>query len=197
MENMEELVCGVDEAGRGAWAGPVAAGAVILGEAIPGLADSKLLSARQRERLAQRIRGTALAWAVGLATAAEVDRMNVLKATLLAMHRALCALPVVPQRLVVDGAVACALPGHWRIHAETLVSGDLWHPCIQAGAILAKVTRDHLMAAMGVQYPAYGFGRHKGYGTMIHRQALQACGPCPQHRMTFAPVRLAQRGPVP
>ena len=194
---MEELVCGVDEAGRGAWAGPVAAGAVILGEAIPGLADSKLLSARQREHLAQRIRGTALAWAVGLATAAEVDRMNVLQATLLAMYRALCALPVVPQRLVVDGAIPCLVPVRWGIPVETLVGGDQWHPCIQAGAILAKVTRDHLMATMEVQYPAYGFSRHKGYGTEVHRLALNACGPCPQHRMTFAPVRLAQGNLLP
>lgn len=194
---MGELICGVDEAGRGAWAGPVAAGAVILGDTIAGMADSKALNAMQREQLAQRIRRTALAWAVGLASAAEIDQMNILRATLLAMYRALCALPVVPQRLLVDGAMACAVPAHWEIRAEPLVGGDQWQPCIQAGAILAKVTRDDLMTAMAVQYPAYGFSRHKGYGTMIHRQALHACGPCPQHRMTFAPVRLAQRGPVP
>ena len=194
---MDELICGVDEAGRGAWAGPVLAGAVILGEAIPGMADSKALTAIQRQQLAQRIRRTALAWAVGVASVAEIDGMNVLEATLLAMYRALCALPMVPQRLLVDGAVACAVPACWGIQAETLVGGDRWQPCIQAGAILAKVTRDDLMAAVAVHYPAYGFSRHKGYGTMIHRQALLACGPCPQHRMTFAPVRLALRDRVP
>ncbi|WP_153115587.1 ribonuclease HII [Rhodocyclus tenuis] len=182
----EGLVCGVDEAGRGPLAGPVVAAAVILDPArpIPGLNDSKKLSARRREALAVLIREQALAWAVAEASVEEIDRINILQASLLAMQRAVAALAVRPQLALIDGnrcpRLACP--------AEALVGGDGRSAPIAAASILAKTVRDELMLALHARFPMYDFARHKGYPTAAHLAALREHGPCSEHRRSFAPV---------
>lgn len=181
------LVCGVDEVGRGPLAGPVVAAAVILDPARPieGLADSKKLTAKRRERLASQIREQALAWSLGRAEPEEIDAINILQASLRAMERAVEALTVPPTRVLVDGnrlpRLAC--------EAEAIVGGDASVVQISAASILAKVTRDAEMRDMEDLYPGYGFAAHKGYPTLDHLQALARMGVTPIHRRSFAPVR--------
>ncbi|MFV0372433.1 MAG: ribonuclease HII [Azonexus sp.] len=179
-------VCGVDEAGRGPLAGPVVAAAVILDPARPiaGLNDSKKLSARKREALALTIREQALAWAVAEASVEEIDRLNILHASLLAMQRAVAALQVVPERALIDGnrCPQLAMP------AEAVVQGDAKVASIAAASILAKTVRDAGMLALHARYPQYGFDRHMGYPTAAHCAALAAHGASPVHRRSFAPV---------
>lgn len=183
------VVCGVDEAGRGPLAGPVFAAAVILSRRRPidGLRDSKKLSGAQREYLALEIRTHALAFAVAEASVAEIDRLNILQATLLAMQRAVALLPMIPCLARVDGNRAPLL----ACEVQTLVGGDDLDPAIAAASILAKTSRDQVMQTFDAQFPVYGFGRHKGYGTVDHLVALQLHGPCEIHRRSFSPVRLA------
>lgn len=180
-------LAGVDEAGRGPLAGPVAAAAVILPAAarISGLRDSKLLTPVRRESLAAEIRDLAVAWAVGWADPGEIDRMNILQASLLAMQRAVTALPVAPEHVLVDGNVCPEL----SCPAQAVVRGDRSVPAISAASILAKVERDALMCRLDAEFPVYGFALHKGYPTSAHLQALEAYGPCRIHRRSFAPVR--------
>jgi len=180
------LVAGVDEAGRGPLAGPVVAAAVILDELQPiaGLADSKTLSATRRERLFDEIRARALCCSIAEASVEEIDRLNILQATLLAMQRAVQGLRLKPVRVLVDGNRLPILD----IPADAIVKGDARVAAISAASILAKVTRDHGCAQLHAQYPHYGFADHKGYGTRQHLAALQAHGVCPQHRRSFAPV---------
>ena len=180
------LVCGVDEAGRGPLAGPVYAAAVILDprQPINGLTDSKLLSARRRAALSIAIRGRALAWAVAAASVEEIDTLNILRASLLAMRRAVEALSVQPEEALVDGNQAPAL----AMACRTIVGGDRLHPAISAASILAKTARDAELVALDASYPMYGFAQHKGYGTPQHLLALRVHGPCPLHRRTFGPV---------
>lgn len=182
------LICGVDEAGRGPLAGPVSAAAVILDELnpIPGLNDSKKLSEKQRERLAPLIRERALAWAVAYATVEEIDQLNILQATLLAMQRAVQALQIQPQLVLVDG-LYCPDTG---IASEAIVKGDSKVAAISAASILAKISRDTLMLQLHEQYPQYGFAIHKGYPTAAHLAALQAHGISAVHRRSFKPVRV-------
>ena len=186
---MSRLICGVDEAGRGPLAGPVVAAAVILppGTSLSGLNDSKKLSPRRRERLAAEIRATALAWAVAEASAAEIDAWNILRSTLRAMARAVAALPLTPDEVLVDGNQAPAL----EVPVRTIIGGDALEPAIMAASILAKTHRDARLVALDARYPEYGFARHKGYGTAAHLAALARLGPCPEHRRSFAPVRAA------
>jgi len=182
-----ELVAGVDEAGRGPLAGPVVAAAVVLdpGTPIDGLRDSKQLTALARERLAEIIRERAYAWSLGRADAADIDRINILQATLLAMARSVEGLPTSPHHVLVDGLhcprLACTV--------EAVVGGDRRFASISAASILAKVSRDAEMVELDCRYPQYGFKRHKGYPTAEHREALRRHGPCPFHRRSFAPVR--------
>lgn len=190
----EPLVAGVDEAGRGPLAGPVVAAAVILPttRTIRGLDDSKVLDAPTRERLAVRIRARAIAWGIGWADAAEIDALNVLEASHLAMRRALLALPVAPRRVRVDGNRAPSLAGlGFECGCETLVGGDALDAAIGAASILAKTWRDAWMEAADARHPGYGFAAHKGYGTPEHHAALAARGPCGLHRRSFEPVRSA------
>lgn len=177
---------GVDEVGRGPLAGPVVAAAVILpqGYALAGLTDSKRLSPRRREALAAILREEAECWALGSASAAEIDALNIHHATLLAMRRAVLALPQVPEHLIVDGRFTPE--GSW--HATAVVGGDATVPSISAASIIAKVARDALLAELHGQYPAYGFDCHVGYSTPAHLAALSKHGPCPEHRRSFAPV---------
>jgi len=180
-------VAGVDEAGRGPLAGAVFAAAVILDPARPiaGLADSKALTAARREILAAEIRGYALAWAIASASVEEIDRLNILQATLLAMKRAVEALPIPAELALVDGnqrpRLACSV--------RTIVRGDALVPAISAASILAKTARDADLMRMHERFPGYGFDQHKGYGTALHLERLGALGPCIEHRRTFAPVR--------
>ncbi len=187
------LVAGVDEAGRGPLAGPVVAAAVILDDLQPikGLADSKVLSPRRREKLYDEIRARALCCSVASASAQEIDQFNILQATLLAMKRAVEGLRILPHRVVVDGNRVPQL----RLPVEALVRGDALMPAISAASILAKVERDRLCQALHAAHPAYGFATHKGYPTPEHLQALRAHGPCPEHRRSFAPVRESERQP--
>ncbi|MDR2710349.1 MAG: ribonuclease HII [Burkholderiales bacterium] len=180
------LIAGVDEAGRGPLAGNVVAAAVILDpdKPISGLRDSKALSAKTRERLAQEIRESALAFALGEATVEEIDRLNILQATMLAMQRAVAALPLPPNEVWADGNRAPAL----SYPVRAIVKGDRDVAAISAASILAKTTRDAQMAALDARYPVYGFRQHKGYGTAAHLAALAAHGACPEHRKSFAPV---------
>ena len=182
-------ICGVDEAGRGPLAGPVYAAAVVLGPdaRILGLDDSKKLSARARDRLDQEIRTQALAWAVASASAAEIDALNILQATLLAMRRAVLELNVGLAEVLVDGNHCPHVP--WNVRA--IVRGDSLIPEISAASILAKTARDRLMLELDRRYPPYGFARHKGYPTKNHVDALMQHGPTPEHRRSFAPVRAA------
>jgi len=184
----DRLIAGVDEVGRGALAGPVITAAVVWPPECPwppGLADSKALSARSRERLAAAIRAGALAWSCGRAEAFEVDALNVLRASLLAMSRAVAALSLRPAEVWVDGnhAPDCDLP------VRTFVGGDATVPTISAASILAKVARDAEMDALDRLHPGYGFARHKGYPTAAHKAMLQSLGVSPVHRRAYAPVR--------
>ena len=180
------LVAGVDEVGRGPLAGDVVAAAVILAESHPdGVTDSKLLTPGRREVLAERIRDEAVSWALGRATVAEIDELNILQASLLAMRRAVEALPIQPSLVLVDGN---RLP-KWPYEARAIVKGDLTEPSIGAASILAKVQRDGEMMVLNQQYPGYGFDRHKGYPTKVHLAALEQLGVCPAHRKSFGPVR--------
>lgn len=187
------FLCGVDEAGRGPLAGAVFAAAVILDPARPvqGLADSKLLDPARRARLADAIRRDALAWAVASATVAEIDELNILRASLAAMARAVECLGVDPGEVVVDGL---HVPGT-RWPERAVVKGDRLVPAISAASILAKTARDAEMAELDLRFPGYGFARHKGYPTPEHLAALRSLGPCEIHRRTFGPVRdaIAQR----
>ena len=180
------LVAGIDEAGRGPLAGPVVAAAVILDPRRPiaGLRDSKLLSAAQRERLAVMIHANAVAWGIGQADVAEIDDINILQATLLAMRRSVAALPVTPDEAWVDGDRCPELP----CFARAIVKGDRDVVVISAASILAKTARDALLIELDRRHPGYGFARNKGYGTPEHLAALARAGPCPEHRRTFAPV---------
>ena len=185
------FLCGVDEAGRGPLAGAVFAAAVILDPARPvqGLADSKLLDPARRARLAEAIRRDALAWAVASATVAEIDELNILRASLSAMARAVECLGVDPGEVVVDGL---HVPGT-RWPERAVVKGDRLVPAISAASILAKTARDAEMAELDLRFPGYGFARHKGYPTPEHLAALRSLGPCEIHRRTFGPVREAIR----
>jgi ribonuclease HII len=188
-------VCGVDEAGRGPWAGPVSAGAVILNvkKPIKGLDDSKKLSPKARETLEVEIKAKALAWGVGFASVEEIASLNILHATGLAMRRAVEALAVAPRYALVDGNYAFRLP----CEVKTVVGGDAKSKSIAAASILAKVARDRLMVEMDGLYPGYGFASHKGYRAPIHAQALLSLGPCEIHRMGWGPVKLALMGRDP
>ena len=180
------LVAGVDEVGRGPLAGDVVAAAVILSESPPeGVTDSKILTRKRREALAERIRDEAVSWALGRATVAEIDELNILQASLLAMRRAVEALPIQPSLVLVDGN---RLP-EWHYEARAIVKGDLTEPSIGAASILAKVQRDAEMLALHEHHPAYGFDRHKGYPTKAHLAALETAGISPVHRRSFGPVR--------
>lgn len=179
-------VCGVDEAGRGPLAGPVFAAAVVLGEVrIEGLRDSKQMSAAQREAVAAEIRTRVAGWAVASASVAEIDTLNILQASLLAMRRAVARLPVPPTLARIDGNRAPRL----RCAIELLVGGDASDPAISAASILAKTSRDAEMLRLHDRYPAYRFDLHKGYATAEHLAALRTHGPCAIHRRSFAPVR--------
>lgn len=180
------LTAGVDEAGRGPLAGPVIAAAVILNpeKIIPSLTDSKLLTEKKRELLFPRIQEHAIAWSIGRADVAEIEKLNIFHASLLAMQRAILALSIKPEYVLLDGThcpkLACP--------AKAIVKGDQKIAAISAASILAKVTRDQEMQLLDQQYPGYGFAIHKGYGTVMHREALKRLGPCPQHRRSFRGV---------
>ncbi len=180
------LIAGVDEAGRGPLAGPVVAAAVILDDRLPiaGLADSKKLTALQRERLFDQILARALCCSIAQASVEEIDSVNILQATLLAMRRAVQGLRLKPGLVLVDGNQLPLLD----VRAEAIVKGDSKVAEISAASIVAKVHRDRLCVEYDAQYPCYGFARHKGYGTAAHLSALREFGPCPQHRRTFGPV---------
>ena len=182
-------VAGVDEAGRGPLAGEVVAAAVILAADCPigGLDDSKKLTAARREQLACEIRARALAWSVARATVDEIDRLNILRASLLAMSRAVDALGTPPVHVLVDGNRCPA----WQHRSSAIVQGDALVPAIMAASILAKVERDAQMVALDAIHPGYGFAGHKGYSTAVHLEALNRLGPCAAHRRSFAPVRIA------
>jgi ribonuclease HII len=192
--DLDGFTAGVDEAGRGPLAGPVVASAVILDPRTPiaGLADSKKLSATRREALAQDIKQHSIAWSVACADSVEIDSINILAATMLAMRRAIEALSILPTAVQVDGNRlpdlcfnGAAIPG------EAIIGGDDRVAAISAASIIAKTCRDKMMVELGELYPQYEFARHKGYGTKIHLQKLQEFGPCPEHRKSFAPVRAA------
>lgn len=188
----DTIVCGVDEAGRGPLAGPVFAAAVILDPRRPidGLRDSKRLSAARRERLAIEIRAHAYAWSLAGASVEEIESLNILQATMLAMRRAVETLPVAPALARIDGnrapRLACAV--------QTVIGGDDSDPAIAAASILAKVARDAVMLDLHERFPQYGFDRHKGYGTALHLERLRRHGPCSAHRRGFAPVRRSLAG---
>ena len=182
-----EIICGIDEAGRGPLAGPVVAAAVILDNSyqINGLNDSKQLTERRRDALAPLIRERALAWGIGIATVEEIDAVNIRQANFLAMQRAVAQLAVTPTLALVDGNDPPPIP----CRVTCLVGGDALEPAISAASILAKTTRDAMMVELCAQYPGYGFSKHKGYGSAAHMEALRRLGPTPAHRRTFAPVR--------
>jgi ribonuclease HII len=187
------LVAGVDEAGRGPLAGPVVAAAVILrpGRPIVGVADSKVLSAETRSALSVTIRRRALCFGIGWADPAEIDSLNILHATFLAMRRAVLAMTCCPDVLLVDGNRLPQLTGFGReIRAHAIIGGDATEAAISAASILAKTARDHYMNQMHAIYPEYAFASHKGYATALHRRLLIEHGPCPLHRRSFAPVGL-------
>lgn len=183
-------LAGVDEAGRGPLAGPVAVAAVILDPArrIEGLGDSKGLTEAQRDALFPRIQTQALAWSIVLVHADEIDRLNILQATLEGMRRAIATLSITPTRVLIDGN---RVPSGLRVDAEAVVKGDANIAAISAASILAKVTRDRWMLELDAAHPGYGFAAHKGYPTPAHLDALKRLGPCPAHRRSFAPVRAA------
>jgi ribonuclease HII len=178
------LIVGVDEAGRGPLAGPVVAAAVVLCEGgIEGLDDSKKLTAKKRELLEAQIKARCL-WAIGVADVVEIDTINILQATMLAMTRAVEALGQAPAKVLVDGNW---LP-RWRYAAEAVIGGDAIHPCISAASIIAKEHRDRLMRSYDAIHPGYGWASNKGYGSAEHLEALRRFGPTPLHRRSFAPV---------
>ena len=189
MINQIELlfIAGVDEAGRGPLAGPVVAAAVILDENQPiaGLNDSKKISAKKRELLFTEICNKALAYAIGEASVTEIDTLNILQASLLAMQRAVNALPIVPHKILVDGLFCPTV----AMDSEAIVQGDALIPAISAASILAKVYRDRLMDNLDITYPGYGFKNHAGYGTKQHLEALKILGITPIHRQTFSPIK--------
>ena len=191
-------LAGVDEAGRGALAGPVVAAAVACRPAqeFPGVRDSKLLSPARRAVLEQQIRRDCLAWSVGLATVEEIDRLNILRASLLAMRRALLGLPRKPAQVRVDGPHLPELPGGWAsgIELEPMIRGDSRCPAIAAASILAKEWRDRLMRRLDRQWPGYRLAEHKGYAVPAHRAALERLGASPAHRLSFRPVRACIAG---
>ena len=182
-----EIVCGIDEAGRGPLAGPVCAAAVVLDPKRPieGLNDSKQLSEKRRDALAPLIRERAIAWAIGWASVEEIDEVNIRQANFLAMKRAFAGLGISPTHALVDGKdpppLACRI--------TCIIGGDALEPCISAASILAKTSRDAVLVELCAQYPGYGFSKHKGYGSAMHIEALKRLGPSPAHRRTFAPVR--------
>lgn len=180
------LIAGIDEAGRGPLAGPVVAAAVILDPSrrVRGLRDSKVMTPDRREEVAVDIRAKAIAWAVAASDVGEIDAMNILRATLLAMRRAVDALSIRPVEALVDGDHCPDLS--CRVYA--IVKGDRDVPAISAASIIAKTTRDAMLVTLDREYPMYGFARHKGYGTPEHLAALDMHGPCPHHRKSFAPV---------
>lgn len=184
-------ICGVDEAGRGPLVGSVVAGAVVLdpNQPIMGLRDSKKLSPARREKLYAEIMQKARAWGIGQASPSEIDTLNILQATMLAMRRAIEALSERlgewPSKALIDGNHCPILP----IASEAIIKGDAKEPAISAASIIAKVTRDQQMQVLHAQYPQYGFNQHMGYPTEAHMQALKQYGPCEEHRRTFAPVR--------
>ncbi len=186
------LIAGVDEAGRGPLAGPVVAAAVILDPRRPiaGLTDSKRLTPLRRERLFDAIRAQALCCSIAHATVEEIDRLNILQATLLAMQRAVAGLRLAPAKVLVDGNRLPAL----AVRAEAVIGGDALVPAISAASILAKVQRDRWCAEVDAQWPQYGFAAHKGYGTAAHLAALRAHGACEHHRRSFAPVAATLAG---
>jgi len=180
-------VCGVDEAGRGPWAGPVSAGAVILNpDDLPaGIDDSKALTHARREALEVEIKARSLAWGVGFASVEEIEELNILHATGLAMCRAIEALAIPPVAALVDGSYRFKLP----CPIQTVVGGDGLSLSIAAASILAKTARDRLMVDLDAEYPGYGFAGHKGYNAPVHSEALRTLGPCPAHRRSWAPIR--------
>ena len=180
------LIAGIDEAGRGPLAGPVVAAAVILDPSrrVRGLRDSKVMTPEQREEVAIDIRAKAIAWAVAASDVGEIDAMNILRATLLAMRRAVLALSIQPVEALVDGDHCPEL----GCRAYAIIKGDRDVTAISAASIIAKTTRDAMLVTLDREYPMYGFARHKGYGTPEHLAALDLHGPCPQHRKSFAPV---------
>jgi ribonuclease HII len=185
-----DLICGVDEAGRGPLAGAVFAAAVILhpGHPIAGLRDSKQLSAKRREQLSIEIQTHALAWAVASASVEEIDTLNILHAAMLAMRRAVQALDPCPAEALIDGN---RIPTGLPCAARAIVRGDALEPAISAASILAKCARDRDMLTLAARHPGYGFERHMGYPTAAHVAALARLGPCPEHRLSFRPVREA------
>jgi ribonuclease HII len=191
---MMRRIAGIDEAGRGPLAGPVVAAAVILrrGRPIDGVADSKTLSPDERTRLSRIIRDSAVCFGIGWADRAEIDALNILQATFLAMRRAVLAMTLTPDHVLVDGNQLPQLGGFGvRVTARAIVGGDATEPAISAASILAKTARDDYMNHMDTLYPAYSFATHKGYATPLHQRLLELHGPCPLHRRSFAPVRLA------
>lgn len=188
-ESPDDVICGVDEAGRGPLAGPVVAAAVILDPARPirGLNDSKLLTARSRDALYERIVERSLAWCVASATVEEIDTLNILHATMLAMRRAVEGLSIVPTLAKIDGNRCPVM----TVRSEAVIGGDALVPSISAASIIAKVTRDRMLLELHETFPHYGFDAHAGYGTPQHLAALRDHGPCEHHRRSFAPVREA------
>jgi len=190
-ENGVTRVAGLDEAGRGAWAGPVTAAAVILPADdhilvhLCGVRDSKQMTSRQRETWAEQIQELATAWGIGFAAADEVDSLGIVPATRLAMERALAACVLQPQQLLLD---ALRLPGV-NLPQQAVIKGDARSLSIAAASVLAKTTRDAWMRDLENEFPGYGFARHKGYGTAVHRKALQELGPCAIHRFSYAPIK--------
>lgn len=183
-----ENIAGVDEAGRGPLAGPVFAAAVILNpnHPLPELTDSKKLTPKKRDELALLIKERALAWCIASASTEEIDRLNILQATLLAMRRACAQLPLVPELILIDGN---RVPTDLNAPARAVIKGDALVPAISAASILAKTARDAACLIMHQHYPQYAFDQHKGYGTQLHKERLLEFGPCPEHRRSFAPVR--------
>jgi ribonuclease HII len=196
-DSIISLLAGVDEAGRGPLVGPVVAAAVILDPCSPidGIDDSKKLSPETRERLAVEIRARAIAWSVAWSDASEIDALNILQATMLAMRRAMLGLNVAPTHVQIDGNRCPRVDDFPFIFTmEAVIGGDALVPAIGAASILAKTERDAMLVEMDMTYPGYGFASHKGYATLEHYAALQKLGPTPLHRMSFEPVRLAAAG---
>lgn len=186
------MLAGVDEAGRGCWAGPVVAAAVILpdGWCPDGLDDSKNLTARKREVLIEQIQASALSWGACAVSSGDIDRMNILRATLWAMARSVARLKPVPDLVLVDGLQVPEIPAA----AEPLVKGDATSAAVAAASVVAKVLRDRVMTAWDRRYPGYGFASNKGYGAAVHRRALEELGPCPLHRFSYKPVAELDQG---